>query len=549
MESLPWLAFLLFAAPAGNDDELIIIDDEPVAAVAGDAEEIIIEDAPAPAPAVAKLPARRAQTLVKSGSDSAVSVDTTADRAAGGAPEDFFEGWTTYRLHITHKPEPGRGWRVGARLRLWGGLDHPDEGGAGKTVLLTELTELRYDRRFGRRLVLQAGLQKVDWSVTDGMGPSVMFAPQDLRLGLAADPQDMSLPVEAFMARYTLSFQSDSYLEIAFVPRHRPAELRLWGSDWGMASPQQASALPMGDIAWLIDPSVEDYWQTNLLYLARPELKPDDFSGALRLRGRLRGTELGVWAFYGFDRFPEFRMDPDLALMLGTLLSFERPISEMMGEPGVLEAIQRLQGKMIEARSAGDPSRLITSVFHRLFQLGAQARRSIGPLVLAVETAWTPRFAGGRVLFSPSLAPISGLATLHTAAQVEYQRSQEFIMVLGLSDFWVPDVAAQPLMLLDSGFIGADGSLQRPLAPSSAHLIQVTAALKARVYGAVEILIAALGHPLQKDWLARPTLIWRLDEEKEQLRLGAELFAGPATSIFGQFSHNNRIVLGYKRRY
>jgi hypothetical protein len=39
------------------------------------------------------------------------------------------------------------------------------------------------------------------------------------------------------------------------------------------------------------------------------------------------------------------------------------------------------------------------------------------------------------------------------------------------------------------------------------------------------------------------------DEEREQLRLGAEIFAGPAASIFGQFSHNDRIVLGYKRRY
>ena len=111
---------------------------------------------------------------------------------------------------------------MGARLRLWGGWDHPDEGGEGKSVIMTELTELRYDRRFGANTVIQFGLQKVDWSVTDGMGPSVMFAPRDLRFGLVGDPEDMTLPVESIVARYTMNYTHDVHLEFALFRATAP---------------------------------------------------------------------------------------------------------------------------------------------------------------------------------------------------------------------------------------------------------------------------------------------------------------------------------------
>ena len=96
------------------------------------------------------------------------------------------------------------------------------------------------------------------------MGPSVMFAPRDLRFGLAGEAEDMSLPVEAIAGRHTLSYTHDLHLDFAFVPRHRPLEMRLWGNDWGTASPDAPASLPIGDIAWLFDRSVEDQWQSNL---------------------------------------------------------------------------------------------------------------------------------------------------------------------------------------------------------------------------------------------------------------------------------------------
>ena len=157
--------------------------------------------------------------------------------------------------------------------------------------------------------------------------------------------------------------------------------------------------MPIGDIAWLFDRSVEDQWQSNLLYFAQPELTPEDFSGSVRLRGRVQGAEVALWGFYGFDTFPEFKMDPDLAAVLSLITMMgETPLIEQL-TPDRLEALERFQGKLMQARAQNDGSSLLTSTFHRLAQLGVQARRSFGPYVLALESAWTPRFMGGRTLF------------------------------------------------------------------------------------------------------------------------------------------------------
>lgn len=529
---------VVFASSALAQDEDFGLEDSDLG------EEAALEELKTP-----QAPVYRRSTLLKGNMDMGVSVDARHQRAESGAPEDFFEAWRGVRLHLTHKMAPGRSWRIGGRLRMWGGMDHPDEGGEIKSLMQTEITELRYDHRLGQRLVLQFGLQKVDWSVTDGMGPSLMFAPRDLRFGPVGDPEDSSLPVEAVTARYTLSFRRDAHLEFAFVPLHRPAELRLWGNDWGMMRPRQGGALPLGDVAWLIDPSVEEFWQNNLMYFTRPELKPADFSGALRLRGRIKGAELGLWGFYGFDTFPELRMDEDLIQVMGMMTTMgDAPLLETM-TPETIATLERFQGKMMQARASGDPSILISSVFHRLAQIGAQARRSFGPVVVALESAWTPKFLGGRVLFDPAMKPLPGLATLHTALQIEYQSPPGLIAVLGISDFWVADVPKQPLMILDAGLRARDGSLERPFAASSAHLISVNLMTKMRFKERFELLLLGVIHPFAGDWLAMPSLVWLLDDERKKIGISSELFGGSEDSIFGMFSHNDRIILSYKQVY
>ncbi len=537
MKTLVMLSLFVAAAPSlASDDEIVLEESD---------DEIVLEESPLAAPA---KPAFVPSTRLNVSSETGLSADSSHERAGTGSPEDVIEAWSLLRLALRHQTAPGRSWRFGARARLWGGWDHPDEGGASKTLLLTELTELRYDRRLGRDLVLQLGLQKIDWSVTDGMGPSLMFAPRDLRFGLSVDPDDSLLPVEAALLRLALSHVHDSYLELAFVPRHRPAELRLFGTDWGLMSSGQAGALPVGDIAWAIDPSVEDHWQNNLMYFARPELRPEDFSGAVRLRGRLKGTEVGLWGFYGFDLFPELRMDPDLAAVLALLTSMdERPLLEQISLDQ-LAGLEAFQSKMAQARASGDSSRLITSVFHRLAQIGAQARRGFGRFVVAIETAWTPRFLGGRTLFDGAMQPLSGLATAHTALQLEYQSPPDLIVVVGVSDFWVPDVANQPLMLLDSGLIKA-GQLERPFDPTSAHLLTANLAIKAEFGERFDAMIAAVSHPFQRDWMLMPSLTYKLDDTRQQLRLAGEFFGGPSDSMFGLFGQNDRVLLSYKRRY
>jgi hypothetical protein len=217
--------------------------------------------------------------------------------------------------------------------------------------------------------------------------------------------------------------------------------------------------------------------------------------------------------------------------------------------PERIAALEAFQTKMAAARKAGDSSELLTSVFARLAQIGAQVRRGYGRFVFAAESAWTPRFLGGRTLFSSAMEPIRGLATAHTALQIEYQSPPDLIVVLGLSDLWVPDVANQPLMLLDAGLLQSDGTLKRPFDEGSAHLLTANLVVKAEFSERFEVLAALVSHPFQEDWMVMPALTYKLGGERHKLRLSAEFFGGPEGSMFGMFDHNDRIVIAYQRSY
>ena len=135
MKTLLIFALLLASAPALADDDEIVVDDaaDEIRIDEGN-DEITLEDEE---PAQATQPAFSPTTRLNSNSETGLSVDSAHEPAAGGAPEDQVEAWSLFRLNLHHKSAPGRSWRIGARLRAWGGWDHPDEGGASKTVLLS----------------------------------------------------------------------------------------------------------------------------------------------------------------------------------------------------------------------------------------------------------------------------------------------------------------------------------------------------------------------------------------------------------------------------
>ena len=86
-----------------------------------------------------------------------------------------------------------------------------------------------------------------------------------------------------------------------------------------MTAPHLPNVSPTGSLSWAIDPSVEDRWQTNLMFLQQPELKLADQSGALRLSARLKGFELGLWGLRAYDQFPISAVDPDVAWLLANM--------------------------------------------------------------------------------------------------------------------------------------------------------------------------------------------------------------------------------------
>ena len=64
----------------------------------------------------------------------------------------------------------------------------------------------------------------------------------------------------------------------------------------------------------------------------------------------VQGAEVALWGFYGFDTFPEFKMDPDLAAVLGLITMMGETLIEQL-TPDRLEALERFQGKLMQARA------------------------------------------------------------------------------------------------------------------------------------------------------------------------------------------------------
>jgi hypothetical protein len=104
-------------------------------------------------------------------------------------------------------------------------------------------------------------------------------------------------------------------------------------------------------------------------------------------------------------------------------------------------------------------------------------------------------------------------------------------------------------MILDAGLTARDGSLERPFAASSAHLISVNLMTKMRFKERFDVLLLGVVHPFAGDWLAMPSLAWLLDGERSKVAVSAEIFGGPEDSLFGMFSHNDRVTLNYKQVY
>jgi len=121
-------------------------------------------------------------------------------------------------------------------------------------------------------------------------------------------------------------------------------------------------------------------------------------------------------------------------------------------------------------------------------------------------------------------------------------------VVLSVGDLYVPGVGDQVLMMIDAGFVEG-GELKRPFAPEDAHLVTATAAIKHRLMSKLDAMLVLTAHPFAGDYMASPRLTWLLDDEKQELSVSADVFGGPEGTMFGMFEHNDRFVVGYKRRY
>lgn len=155
----------------------------------------------------------------------------------------------------------------------------------------------------------------------------------------------------------------------------------------------------------------------------------------------------------------------------------------------------------------------------KIDQVGATFAKDFGSIVLKGELIYTD----GRKFNVTRPAAVDGLARQNT---LDY--------VLGL-DFNLPAETRLNLQFFQRVYFGHDPDLIADKRESGASIL-----LNGKIWNKLEaqaLLIHSLNH---SDWMFRPRLSWNFQKDW-RWALGADIFGGRPTGLFGRFDHSDRV--------
>jgi hypothetical protein len=155
----------------------------------------------------------------------------------------------------------------------------------------------------------------------------------------------------------------------------------------------------------------------------------------------------------------------------------------------------------------------------RIDQAGATLAKDFGSVVLKGELIYTD----GRKFNTIRPAALDGLVRQNT---LDY--------VIGL-DFSLPAEARLNLQFFQRVFFAHDPGIVAKQLESGASIL-----LSGKLWNKVEAQALMIHSLNRSDWMVRPRLSWNF-ERNWRWALGADIFGGQPTGLFGQFNHSSRV--------
>jgi hypothetical protein len=385
---------------------------------------------------------------------TALAIDTQFD----GGGEDIAELATELYMQLDYDLSRQTRIFVSGRFLHWiGGKENPDQfdylfNAEGVRTHYEALLDEAFVRHRMGDWTLTMGNLRTPWGSTDIMRPGDVINGADMRSSAGAMGGTGALiPQLTAMASYS---RGSSTLTALVVPFFVPNRISVFGRDSSLANPRNplvAEQMPvLLLVERLIDPSRQDDFQPMLQATRRPDDTPRGMSAGLRGTTTVANTDLGLGAFYGWDRTPWMYMDEDMRELLEVMVNDGQVLEDfdflgfVARNPGVLQISNRLSAK------AGQGEALFYSEYRRRATLVADAARYVGPIGVRADVAFSP----ARTFFTTELKP---------------ERRASLFGALGLS-YEILDEEA-PLLVMVEGFalypFGRDSAINRLFVPEA----------------------------------------------------------------------------------
>ncbi len=264
----------------------------------------------------------------------------------------------------------------------------------------------------------------------------------------------------------------------------------------------------------------------------------------------MSGTDLGLGAFFGWDRTPYTEMDDDLRGLLELMMADGQVMQDFDFEAFIArtpEAEQRLE--TVSQRTAmGQP--VVDAQYRRRATFLADMARYLGPIGVRADVAFSPR----QVFFTQSFQSVRR-PSLFAALGVSHERLLDGVRPLAvtLEGFWLhpfgADSAISRAMVSDE----ERGDSEDEILLFEDGFYGVAAALNwATGWRGWEVVAGGMASIEPGDFIGRFALekSWR---PELRTTVGMNLFFGPEPqrrlTPGGYWAHNDRVYLGVSGRF
>jgi hypothetical protein len=277
------------------------------------------------------------------------------------------------------------------------------------------------------QLEVRVGQQIFVWGKNEVLVAADVLNPVDLRFDpsrVLDAPRDAKVPVFAVDVG---AFEETWSAELVILPFFTKNRGFLVGRDFAFAPPGSDLEHRIEAVGSL-HPSVSEELQQATQGTVEPGASPSDFSWAARGTARLAGWDLAATVYYGWDRTPRVKVDPDLVTLLGSADAILADPQVTVTDPTLRDASLGVQQKTL----AGEE--LVRSRFRRMWRLALEAQGVLGDIVARADVGLSPEVT----FYTSDFLPVSR-PSVTAVLGAEYTYGETWYAALTGYSLVVPD--------------------------------------------------------------------------------------------------------------